>query len=293
LRVFLTGATGFIGGYLLRALADHGHRVTCLVRPGRRLPEEFCRPNVRTVEAEFTRPETWRQHVAGHEAVVNTVGILRERHGATYAAVHTEAPVALFRAAAEAGVRKIVQLSALGADPESNGAFLRSKGAADVALAEMGVPYVVLRPSFVSGPGDHSMSFFRRLAALPITPVPGDGQYRVQPLRVEDLVGALVMAVERDDLRGLTVNVGGGRALTFDELLDELARDLGKPRRARKWHVPWWLMRGAAALTDLAGGRGPITRDELRMLRHGSTTDNHQFVERFGFEPAPFSGRGG
>jgi NADH dehydrogenase len=245
------------------------------------------------VEAEFKQPETWLRHVAGQEAVVNTVGILRECPGATYAAVQTNAPVALFRAAAGAGVRKIVQLSALGADRESDVAFLRSKGTADAALAEMGVPYVVLRPSFVYGPGDHSMSFFRSLAALPITPIPGDGQYRVQPLRVQDGVRSLVMALERDEVRDLTVNVGGGRVLTFDELMDELARGLGKPRGARKWHVPWWLMRGVATLTDLTGGRGPITRDELRMLRRGSTTDNRLFVKRFGFEPAPFNGGSG
>lgn len=289
MRIFLTGATGFIGGHLLRALTDRGYALTCLARgaSARRL-EAMALPGVRVIEGEFTQPETWLAQVAGHDAVVNTVGIIREAPGASFAAVHTRAPIALFEAAARTGVRKIVQLSAMGAGETAVSRFHRSKRAADLRLAEMGVPYLILRPSLVYGPGDHSMTLFLSLAALPITPVPGDGQYRVQPVHVDDLVRALIQAIEREELADLTVDVGPRQPVTFDALLDALARWLGKRRGPLKLHVPWPLMRGIAALTDALGGRGPITDEELGMLRRGSFAAIEPFVERFGFEPAPF-----
>jgi uncharacterized protein YbjT (DUF2867 family) len=289
MRIFLTGATGFIGDHLLRALTERGHAVTCLARgAGARRIAAMALPGVRVVEGEFTRPEAWLAHLAGHDAVVNTVGIIREAPGATFAAVHTEAPIALFEAAARAGVRKIVQLSAMGADESAVSRYHRSKHAADLRLAQLGVPYVVIRPSLVYGPGDHSMTFFLSLAALPLTPIPGDGQYRVQPVSVDDLVHALVLAVEREHLAGLTVDIGPRQGLNFDELIDALARWLGKRRGALKLHLPWALMRLIAAFTDALGGRGPITGEELGMLRRGSFAEIDPFVDRFGIEPLPF-----
>src|SRR5207248_1324163 len=152
-----------------------------------------------------------------------------------------------------------------------------TKRAADQYLTTLGVPYVVLRPSLVYGPQDHSMTFFLSLAALPLTPVPGDGQFRVQPVHVEDLVHAIVLAVERADLQSLVLDVGGGDPVTFDDMLDVLAQWLGK-KQARKLHVPWGLMQLVAALTDALGGHGPITSEELGMLRRGNFTDMQPFI---------------
>ncbi len=288
MRVFLTGASGFIGGHILRGLVEHGHHVTCLARgSSARALQALALPGVTVVEGEFTNPASWTAHVAGHDAVINTVGIIRETPHARFDAVHTDAPIALFDAAARAGARKVVQLSALGADDEAQSRYHLSKRAADRHLAKLDVPYVVLRPSFVYGPGDHSMTFFQSLAALPVTPVPGDGQYRVHPLHVTDLVRAVLLAVERDDLRDCAVDLGGGDPLTFDELLDLLARRIDN-RPARKLHIPWGVMRAVAAATDALGGRGPISGEELAMLRRGNFTDNKAFVEKFGFTPLGF-----
>jgi nucleoside-diphosphate-sugar epimerase len=296
-NVFLTGATGFIGGHTLRALVEQGHLVTCLMRrsPSTGRKQRIAAsarlaslPNVQVVEGEWTSPESWMHHVEGHDVVVNAVGIIRERRAATFHAVHTAAPVALFDAAVRAGVRKIIQISAMGADDKAVSRYHMSKRAADRHLAKRGVPYVMLRPSFVYGPGNHSMTFFARLAALPVIPVPGDGQYRVQPLHVTDLVRAITIAMEDPDLADVIVDVGGGQILSFDALLDVLARRQGRQRGARKVHIPWPVMRVVAAMTDVMGGHGPITREELGMLRRGSFADNGPFIDQFGFEPVPF-----
>lgn len=287
MRVFLTGATGFIGGHILRALVDRGHQVTCLVRPGACANlSELAFPVVVVAPGEFTQPAGWLDQLKGHDAVVNAVGIIREEAGSSFTAVHTAAPIAMFEAAASAGM-KIVQISALGADGGAQSRYHLSKRAADQHLEKLGVPYVILRPSFVYGPGDQSMSFFQSLAALPFTLVPGDGQYRIQPVHVDDVVRAVVKAVENDAVKNLTVDVGGKTALTFDEVLDVLARQLGKSR-AWKVHVPWKIMELIARFTDARGGRGPITSEELGMLRRGSVADNGPFIEHFGFEPVAF-----
>jgi uncharacterized protein YbjT (DUF2867 family) len=297
MRIFLTGATGFIGSHTLRALAARGHQVTCLVRRAGRSSAQWERVTrrlavaggTRIVAGEWISPATWRDALAGHDAVVNAVGIIRETRHARFDVVQTAAPIALFEAAAKVAACKIVQVSALGADVGARSTFHRSKRAADEHLARLGVPYVVLRPSFVYGPGDHSMAFFARLARWPLAPVPGEGRSLLQPVYIADLVSAIVQAVEREDLAAQVVDMGGAEALTFDALLDCLARAEGKTRGARKLHIAWPLMALAAAGTDLLGGHGPITRDELDMLRRVMPVDISPFVELFGFVPRPFS----
>jgi NADH dehydrogenase len=285
MHIFLTGATGFIGGHVLRALLERGHRLTCLLRPGARLSLDH--PHIQPLVGEWLRPAGWLDAVAGHDAVINCVGIIRERRGASFAAVQTAAPLALFKSAAAAGVGKIVQISALGADAQARSRYHRSKRVADRRLAELGVPYVVLRPSIVYGAGDHSMRLFARMAGLPITPIPGAGRYRLQPVHIADLQRAVVAAVERADLRALMVDVGGAQALSFAEILHILARQQGRPG-ARLLPIPWSLMRLVAAATDWLG-LGPISGEELAMLRRGNTADMAPFVEVFGFVPMGFA----
>ena len=295
LNVFLTGATGFIGGHILRALSSHGYLVSCLVRSASRqavASRAYLKelPGVRIVEGEWTRPENWVDHVARHDMVINAVGMIRETRLASFAQVHTYSPMALFETAARAGVSKIVQISALGADEMARSGFHRSKLAADQYLAQLGVPYVILRPSLVYGPGDHSMAFFSRLARLPVTPVPGDGCYRVQPLYIGDLVRAVLVTLQRPDLSAVVADIGGSEILTFNDMLDLLARKPGKSRGARKVHILWSLMSLVARATDRLSGHGPITTDELNMLkRENFTSHAAQCVDLFGFDPVPFS----
>lgn len=284
--IFLTGATGFIGGAVLRALLLRGHTVTCLVR-GRSADQLEAQElhGVRVVRGEFIRPETWVRHVAGHDAVINCVGMIRESKRAPFVEVHRRAPIALFEAASNAGVSKVIQVSAAGADAHAPSRYSRSKWGADQRLVEIGIPYVIFRPSIVYGSESYSMRLFLAMAAQPITPVPGDGEYQLQPIHVDDLVRAILIALEEPGISNITVEAGGAEPLSFNRLLDELARWLGRKKGAWKVPIPWLVMRLMARAGEFLGDRALINRDELEMLRRGNQTDNTIFFEQFGFEP--------
>lgn len=279
MKIFLAGGTGFIGGHLLRGLAERGHEVTALLSPGAR-PHPI--PGVDWLEGDWLKPEGWLHRLAGHTAAVHAVGLIRATASGSFEAVQAEVPGKFHRAAVRAGLQAFLQISALGAVDGAPTPFLRTKRAADASLEAAGLRYLILRPSLVFGPGDHSMAFFERLSRLPVAPLPEGGRMRVQPVHVAEMVRAAAewLGSGRD---GGTFDVGGGEALPFRDVL----RHLGGGR-LRGLTIPAWAMDLAAAGTDLLG-RGPITRDELRMLRMGSVCDNGPFIRAFGFEPLPFS----
>ncbi len=292
MRVFLTGATGFIGGHVLDHLLAAGHEVTCLVRPGRSARRFLASPRAgaTAIAGEMTRDGPWTAALADHDVLVNTTGIIRESRRGDFARIHQEAPIALFDRATAAGIRRIVQVSALGADDGATSAFHLTKRAADRHLAAIGVDHVVLRPSIVYGPGDHSMAMFAGMAAQPAVLVPGAGEPRVQPIHVHDLARAVVLAIEpRADERA-SIDAGGPEPIAFADLLRVLARWLGRPRGPLQVGVPWPIMALVARVTDVLGA-GPISREELSMLRRGNTCDTAAFAARFAFVPEGVSSR--
>jgi uncharacterized protein YbjT (DUF2867 family) len=196
MHILITGADGFIGSALAQALLARGHRLTLAVRGTQRAAKQF--PGQRVLAVDFATdhaPATWRPRLDGVDAVVNTVGIFRETGAQTFEAIHVRAPIALFEACIEAGVRRVVQISALGAARDAPTAFLRSKHAADTALSALPLSSVVVRPSLVFAPQGTSARLFLQLAALPLVPLPAGGGQCVQPIHRDDLVAALDLAL--------------------------------------------------------------------------------------------------
>ncbi len=282
MRIFLSGASGFIGRHVATELSTAGHQITCLVR---RQPAAQAHSAINYLVAEWLKPEQWLDQLAGHDIVINCVGMLRETMQASFDAVQTAVPIALFKAAAQHKLQKIIQISALGADIAAPQAFVRSKALADQALNQQAVPWVVLRPSFVYGNGCYSMQLFQRLSKLPITPIFNDGRYQMQPIHITDLVRAIKFCVEDRQIANCTIEVAGAEQLSFYQLLERLAASQG--RRLRPWFMPNWLGQLIAQIgtwTEL----GPINRAELSLLLQGNTCDLSDFRHYFGFEPRQF-----
>ena len=264
MKVFLTGQSGFIGSRLRTALIARGHLV----------------PSLRIDFREAAHPEAWAPHLQDVDVVINTAGIFKEARQGDLDLVNRAAPCALFRAAAAAGVRLVIQFSALGADAQASSRFHLAKRAADECLGERQVAGFCLQPSLVFGSGGASAALMIVLASLPLVPLPGDGAQRIQPIHVDDLVAAVVALVEGGQpvdppaqvaRRGSVLALVGPRSLTLREYLAELRSGL-RLGPARFIAIPMPLMRLLARLAALIPA-APVDVEALAMLDRGNVAD--------------------
>ncbi|MBS1190827.1 MAG: NAD-dependent epimerase/dehydratase [Rhodocyclaceae bacterium] len=269
MNVLLTGGSGFIGRNIMAALSAAGHQV---------------RPVSRRSGIDFSRlltPAHWLPHLEGIDAVINCVGIIGEHGAQRFEPLHTLAPTALFRACAEAGIRRVVQISALGADATAFSAYHLSKRAADDFLRGLDLDWFVLRPSLIYGRGGKSADLFMRLAAWPLIPVIGDGQQELQPVHIGDVV-ATVMGSLTSPAARQTLDIVGPETVTFAEWLQRMrqAQGLG---RAPVLPIPFPL---AMALTRIGRHFSPMLQPEnLRMLQTGYWADVRPLAQFLGRLP--------
>jgi uncharacterized protein YbjT (DUF2867 family) len=272
MKIYLTGASGFIGRHLARAFRQRGHVVVCAVH--RSVPavgSATCDELQSVNYVTDVEPAAWAHRLRGVEIVINAVGLVRERGAASFDALHSRAPIALFTAAASVGCRRIVQISALGADEDARSRFHLSKKSADDFLAMQPVDWVVVRPSLVYGAGGQSARLFTMLATMPLIAVPGGGEFEVQPIHLDDLVEAVVAVVEAPAVQRRIIPLVGPHALRFDDFLAQVRQVLGM-QPARFIRIPRVLMRFVAGLLAHAPG-SVLDRETLAMLFRGNTAD--------------------
>lgn len=289
MRVLVTGAYGFIGAHIVAALTAAGHEVVCAVR-GARVDARFPGlPAIACDMARDVRSADWLPRLAGIGAVVNCAGILRERGADSYVAIHQQAPLALFQACVQAGVRRVIQLSALG--HADDGEFIASKHRGDRALMALELDWLVLRPSLVySVRGSYGgTSLLRALAGLPgLLPLPGRGGQPLQPIAAEDVGAAVVAALARPQVTREVLELVGPDVLGLRDYLLAWRRWLGFGR-ARTLATPAALVRLACTLGEHLG-RGPLGNTMARMLERGNVGAAgaaDRLHERLGLRPRP------
>ncbi|KWC55684.1 SDR family oxidoreductase [Burkholderia ubonensis] len=265
MNILVCGANGFIGRALCARLEAGGHRVVRGVHAGRRAagPGEIAIDYARDV-----RPEHWRARLDGIDAVVNAVGMLTGRRGVTLDAVHRAAPCALFDACCGAGVRRIVQISALGVE-RGDTAYFASKLAADAYLQTLPIDFRIVRPALVYGATGASARYFRMLASLPVHVLPAGGRQLLRPVHVDDLAELVARLIERPAAGERIVGVVGADEVEYREMLAIYRRAMGFPP-AMRVSVPGALCGAAAALSGRMPG-AMLTRDTWAMLRAGNT----------------------
>lgn len=227
-------------------------------------------------------PQDWLPLLGGIDTVINTVGIIGETRQQTFEALHTQVPVALFRACQLSNVRRVLQLSALGADDTAFSAYHRSKRAADDALRDSGLDWWVLRPSLIYGKGGTSANMLLRLARCPVIPVIDEGQQTLQPVHISDVVATVLRCLDPRGPAQQTLDVVGPDPVTYAQWLQTLRTAQGLPP-ARLLKVPLRL-----ALTFIQMGRwvSPALRpDNLRMLDAGAVADVRPLVRLLGRSP--------
>lgn len=280
MKVFVAGGTGFVGGHLIEALRGSGHSVRALVHRRTTFHSE-----VEQVEGDVTRRETFENSVSGCDAVINLVGIIREvpARGVTFERLHVQATANMVAAAAGNGVRRYLQMSALGTRPDAVSAYHKTKWRAEELVRGSGLEWTIFRPSMIFGPQD---GFINMLAAqlrlAPLMPVIGSGSYRLQPIHGDDVARCFAMALKLPETIGQTYELCGADRVTYEELLDMIAVTMGRARPFKP-HLPLGVMKMAIPLLQKIPPF-PITMDQLQMLLEESIGGD-EWQKTFGFKP--------
>lgn len=289
MKIFLTGASGFVGRDLLQRLVDQGYLVRCLVRR----ETAATLPQLAGVEVHIgdaTDPESLNTSMRGCDAVINLIGIIREfpRQGITFERMHVATTGHLLEAARTEGVSRFLQMSANGTRADAVTDYHKTKWEAEEAVRHSGLDWTIFRPSLIYGPGDEFVNMLANmLRKLPIIPVMGHGRYRMQPVQVGSVTTSFVAALSREDSIGQTFLCGGPKPLSYNELLDQIGAALGKPKVC-KLHHPLLLMRPVISVME-GFAAFPITLGQLQMLLEENICDPGPWEEFFGIEQDSFA----
>ncbi|BBO22331.1 MAG: NADH dehydrogenase [Candidatus Desulfobacillus denitrificans] len=282
-NILLIGGSGFLGSRVAGRLAARGHRLTVPTRHRERARRLLVLPTVEVLETDVHDDACLAGLVAGKDAVINLVGILHGRHGLPYgpdfARAHVELPKRIAAACRAAGVRRLIHVSALNADPKGPSQYLRSKGEGEAVLRAAGaaLELTIFRPSVVFGPEDAFLNLFAALQRrFPLMPL-GNPQAKFQPVHVEDVAQAIVASLDRRDSIGQAYGCCGPKVYTLAELVRYVGEQIGRPRPILA--LPEALARLQAGLLELLPNP-PLSVDNLDSMDVDSVCA--------GGEPLPF-----
>jgi uncharacterized protein YbjT (DUF2867 family)/uncharacterized membrane protein YphA (DoxX/SURF4 family) len=264
MKVLILGATGFIGKYLFQHLKKNKFELISF------------QSNIDFMN--LPKHQELIEMFKGIDVLINAVGIIAETKNKTFEQIHTLAPIAIFDACKEAGVKKVIHISALGSQ---NGTTLyhTSKNRADEYLRACGLEYAILHPSIIYGDDGKSTALFQSLATLPLTPIVGNGSQLLQPIRIEDLVTTVQKSIESDDKK-IELDVVGAEPVTYRELL-EIFREWLTLNPTKSVSTP-------TIGTDVLGKileEPTVNHDNIVMLNEGNSASVKPLANFLGYTP--------
>ena len=276
-KVLLLGGSGFVGTYIANRLSQRGVEVTIPTRRRERTKALIIQPNVEMPEVNINSEEALVELMQGKDAVINLVGILHSRdvvlpYSKDFAEAHVELPKKIVAACKKAGVRRLLHMSALGADPKGPSEYLRSKGDGEaVVMAAQGdLDVTVFRPSVIFGLGDSFLTMFAGvLRKLPFFPL-GFGQARFQPVWAADVADAYVDSLGNAATFGQAYDLVGPPIYTLRELVDYTAKLVNSNAKVIPLSEGWaYLQAGLMWLSP----KPLMSPDNLRSMEVDSVCD--------------------
>ena len=270
--VTVFGGSGFLGRHTVRALAKAGYRIRVAVRfpaNANYLPPMGTVGQIQLVKCNVTDADQVAEALKGSIAAINLTGLLSQRGGQSFEAIHVDAAETIAKAAADAGMKALVHVSAIGADPDAKSKYASTKGEGEARVRAAFPDAAILRPSLVFGPEDKFFNKFAGLARfLPALPLIGGGHTKFQPVFVSDVAKAVVRCVQDTATRGRIYELGGPNTLSFRELMQMMLRETG--RRRLLVPVPFFLASIKAFFLQMPAISLPVdpllTMDQVTLL---------------------------
>ena len=269
MNIIIFGGSGFIGSRTAQILKEQGHQV--------------CTPDRRAFDFLHPDETAARRLLEGQDVLINCIGIM-SRHAEILETVHHRTPKQLAAWTKAAGIKRWVQLSALGADPSQSINFVGSKGRGDDAIAQSGIPIAIARPSVVYGRGGTSCELFIKLTRLPLLPLPEAGRFHLQPVHLVDVAEGLAKLAVLTGNNHSIINMTGSQTLTLTEYLTILRQTLHHKPPQRILPFPLHLLEPVLPLANILSN-GIINRDSFTLLEQGSCADYSDFAALLGSEP--------
>ncbi len=270
--IAITGATGFVGQEVVRQARAEGFPVRAIVREpakARWLVEKY---GVELFHGNVLHAPALDGAFDGCKCVIHLVGVINEWKENTFERAHTQATIHVVDTAKKAGVKRYLQMSALGTRANAVSRYHQTKWAAEECVRKSGLAWTIFRPSLIYGPGDKSINVLANMVRrAPVVPVLGDGRAKIQPVSVAVVARAFVGAIKRDETVGKTYDLCGPAAFSWNELYDKLLARAGL--RKPKAHLPLWLARIQAVFLEKMFEYPPFNREQIIMSREDNVGD--------------------
>ena len=282
----ILGGGGFIGRYLVRNLTKKNYR--CFITTRKAFQKGYLKTQATpgAIELIDWNPNNFsnlKEAINNSDVVVNLIGILFENRKQKFYNIHSKIPEAVAKICSEAGVKKFIQVSAIGANEKSKSLYQKSKYLGESNALNNFKKTVIIRPSVVCGPEDNFTNLFSKLSFLPIIPIVGLN-YKFQPILVTDVADAIVQAIEMKDNEGKIYEIGGPRVITFGDMVKSILSTINKKRIVIE--MPMGLAKIQSSITDLLPLPPILTRDQCEILSEADNivSNNHLNLNDLGIK---------
>jgi uncharacterized protein YbjT (DUF2867 family) len=292
MKVFVTGATGFVGSQIVQRLREEGDSIRILARTDTSVLVQESRERIEVHIGNILNADSLRGSLKGIDAVIHLVGIISEVGESTFENVHVRGTENVVAAAREQGVKRFVHMSALGTRANAVSRYHRTKWEAEELVRGSRLDYTIFRPSLIFGPRDMFVNLFAKLIRFsPMVPILGRRDAKFQPVAIETVAAAFVKSLTESRAIEHTFDLAGPQTFTMSEIIEQILAVM--KRKRLKVHVPTGVARIQAAFLEFFYPRilrkaAPLNRDQLVMLQEDNIGNAAPANELFGLRPVPF-----